>query len=103
MPRYVRVLETAAGTPRVSDALAQWVDVDDLIEIPEGGASVPDLELATPSTGDGVETEFVFVGVPKLPMDNGVPYSPNAFTVNGTTVTFDTAPEDGHEITALTW
>jgi hypothetical protein len=59
------------------------------------------LETATPSTGDGVVTDFVFTGIPVLVMRNGVPYSPSAFTVLGTTATITVPPPDG-EITALT-
>lgn len=59
------------------------------------------LETATPSTGDGIETEFVFTGIPVLVMRNGVAYSPTAFTILGTTATITVAPPDG-EITALT-
>lgn len=37
MPRYVKVLDRPAITPRVSDALAEWKDVDEIIDerIPE--------------------------------------------------------------------
>lgn len=57
MARYVRVLDTASGVPRVADTLAEWVDVNDLIEIPEGGG----ITNSTP-VGDinGVNQVFVF-------------------------------------------
>jgi hypothetical protein len=40
MPRYVRVLDTAVGTPKVADTLAEWVDVNDLIEVQEGAVGI---------------------------------------------------------------
>lgn len=98
MPRYVRVLETAAGTPRVSDALAQWVDVDDLIEIPESGGSLS-LEVPTGAV-DGVNGEFVFVGTPIAVFRNGVLQGSDVVTIVDHTATLDPVPADG-EITGL--
>lgn len=93
MPRYVRVLETAVGTPRVSDTLARWVDVDDLIE---AGNGVGTVTLETP-TGDvdGVNNEFVFIGTPVAIFRNGVLQAADVYTIVGTTVTFDTPPASG--------
>lgn len=68
--------------------LAQITAGDVALEIPTGDV-------------DGLNDEFVFVGTPKLVFRNGVLQSPDAYTVVGTTVTFDTAPADG-EITGLT-
>lgn len=65
-----------------------------------GGGSVT-LETATPAEGDGVETEFVFVGVPFDVKRNGVSYDPSEFSVLGTTVTITVPPISG-KITALT-
>ena len=56
MPRYVRVLDTAVGTPKVADTLAEWVDVNDLIEVQEGeaGGITNDAPVgAIPVTADG--------------------------------------------------
>lgn len=98
MPRYVRVLDTASGTPRVADTLAEWVNVDDLIEIPEGGGSV---SLETPTgEADGVNDEFVFIGTPIAVFRNGVLQGSDVVTITGHTATFDPAPADG-EITGL--
>jgi len=68
-----------------------------------GGSSVAiGLETATPAVGDGIETQFVFVGTPVLVMCNGVVYSPDNCTVAGTTATIPVPPETGRQITALT-
>lgn len=98
MPRYVRVLETAVGTPRVSDALAEWIDVDDLIEIPESGGSS---SLETPTgDADGENNEFTFTSPPILVFRNGVMES-RLGLVDGNVFTFDTPPEEGDDIEGL--
>lgn len=98
MPRYVRVLDTAVGIPRVSDTLAEWVDVDDLITIPEGGGS---LSLEIPAgEADGENGVFTFVGTPIAVFRNGVLQGSDVVTIAGKTATFDPVPADG-DITGL--
>lgn len=65
-----------------------------------GGGGVT-LETAAPAEGDGIETEFVFVGVPFDVKRNGVSYDPSEFSVLGTTATITIPPPTG-KITALT-
>lgn len=66
------------------------------------GGSGGTLALQTPTGAvNGVNTAFVFADTPILVMRNGIPQSPDVYTIVGTTVTFDTAPDSG-EITGLT-
>lgn len=68
-----------------------------------GGSTTTSVELETPTGAvNGVNTDFVFVGTPVLVMDNGIPQSPDAYSILGTTVSITVPPEIGHQITGLT-
>ncbi|HEX2881001.1 MAG TPA: hypothetical protein VHO25_15825 [Polyangiaceae bacterium] len=65
-----------------------------------GGVAAVQIEIANGAV-NGVNTQFVFVGVPFAVMRNGVIYSPGAYSVAGNTATIAIPPLDG-EITGLT-
>lgn len=70
------------------------------IEEEGGGGSTTVTEIPTGAV-NGVNTQFVFVGVPVEVLRNGVAYSPDAYSVEGTTVTIPDPPPDG-QITGVT-
>lgn len=100
MPRYVRVLNVPVATPRVADTLAEWTDVDQLIEEQSGGASVT---LETPTGAiNGTNDDFVFTAAPiAVYLNQGLQYDPDDYSADGSTITFNTPPEVGDKVRGL--
>ena len=72
----------------------------ELIPVKHFGGLIPTVELTDNATGDGVETEFTLSGTynDSAEVSVGGVVVTSGYTIDGTTITFDTAPSNGDAI-----